>query len=112
MFIQPENQNAPDSWRMVDELIESFISNYPKRWRGFCKFMIKWRATRYNPFGASKGSHGFLGDTQHLAKFPSDPWGNNILLMLEKIMPDIYTNERKMRKLLKRWPMFAGGDKQ
>lgn len=116
MFLQAENKNAPDSWKLVDETIQSFIVNYPERWRGFCAFMVKWRATRYNKFGASKGkglSKGGsdIGDTQHLAKFPSDPNGNNILLMVEKIIPDIYVNERKLQELLRRWPQFRGGDK-
>lgn len=117
MFLQGQNKNAPDSWMMVDDTIKSFISLYPKRWKGFCNFMEEWRRTRYNDVAASKGKGlskgGFTyGETQHLAKFPSDPQGNNILLTIEKIMPDIYTNERKLNELLRRWPQFAAGNKR
>ena len=110
-FISETIKNPVDSWQLVDEVMNSFIRQYPEKWINFCNYMDNFRKTRFNSLGSSLDSKGLVGDMQHVCKFPSDPMGNNISDQLEKIMPDICTDEKKLFELLRRWPQLKACEK-
>ncbi len=98
------NAGMEHTFRMLEEIIDSFILNNPEAWQAF---LIEREQVKRNlaneKFGLGKGKTGL----RRSAMFPNDKKGQNLLNDgLIKIEPRLLKDEVLWNAFLKRFPIF------
>ena len=83
-------------WVKVDQIIENYKKDYPKRWKSFCVEMDKARKAPRDPNSKFRLS----------AKFPAYPDESDISAKIMKIMPDFIISDYKWNRFKKKYPVF------
>lgn len=95
-----------DEFYLAQTCIDAYIQECPEGWVSFCESMkMKRRTLTDSKFATWQEQHK-SGDSRHLAKFPNDQKGNNLLTIILKFIPDLIDNEDKFYRFLKKYPMF------
>jgi len=83
-------------WVRVNQIIENYKKDYPKRWKSFLDEMDKVRKIPMDNTSKFRLS----------AKFPAYPNETDISFEIMKVIPDFVTNDRKWNKFKKLYPEF------
>jgi hypothetical protein len=86
-------------WVKIDQMIENYKKDYPKRWKSFVVSMDRLR--KQDTIKRKKGGFS-LG-----AKFPTYPdEERDISSEIIKIIPDFIMSDYKWNKFKKKYPVF------
>jgi len=82
-------------WVKIDQIIENYQKDYPKRWKSFVREMDKLRRQEMGE-----------GELKLSAKFPAYPDETDISAAIMKIIPNFIVSDYHWNKFKKKYPVF------